>query len=126
LATNEVRQVTDAPGNDSWPAWSPDGSTIAFTSQRDDCRFAPATTECWRDQGGQDEHHDIWTIRPDGSGLRRVSPEHAQFVAWSPDGDYLLVSGQALYVLRPDGTGRLELRTPEIPRALGGIPDWTR
>ena len=124
LATNEVHQLTDSPGSDGWPAWSPDGSTIAFTSERDDCRYAAADApECWRLEGN-DEHHDIWTIRPDGTGLRRVSPEIGQFVTWSPDGRYLLISGHALFVVRPDGTGRLELRTPEIPRALGGIPDW--
>ena len=67
----------------------------------------------------------VWTIHPDGTGLRRVSPEHAQFVAWSPDGQFLLLSGYALFVVRPDGTGRLEVRTPSLPRALGGIPDWT-
>jgi hypothetical protein len=40
------------------------------------------------------------------------------------DGRYLLISAYALYVVRPDGTGRLEIRTPDIPRAIGGIPDW--
>jgi len=61
---------------------------------------------------------------PDGTDLRRVSPETGQFVAWSPDGRYLLVSGRALYVIRPAGTGRLELRADGIDRPLGGIPDW--
>ena len=126
LATNAVRQLTDSPGHDGWPVWSPDGSTIAFSSERDDCRYVPVTaSECWREDGGG-EHHDVWTIRPDGTGLRRVSPEQGQFVAWSPDSRHVLVSGYALYVVRPDGTGRLELRTPALPRPLGGIPDWRR
>ena len=123
LATAEVTQLTDSPGQDGWPAWSPDGSTIAFTSERDDCRFAPRTQECWRGDV-DDEHHDIWIMDADGSNPRRVTPESGQFVTWSPDGNYLLVSGRALYVVRPDGTGRLEIRTPDIPLALGGIPDW--
>jgi hypothetical protein len=58
------------------------------------------------------------------SDQRRVTSEAGQFVAWSPDGRYLLVSGRALYVVRPDGTGRLELRTDGIAHALGGIPGW--
>lgn len=58
------------------------------------------------------------------ANLRRVSTEFGQFVAWSPDGRYLLISGYALYVVRPDGTGRLELRADGMRRALGGIPDW--
>lgn len=123
LATGNVAQLTDSPGQDAWTAWSPDGSTIAFMSVRDDCRFAPLTQECWEGDV-DDEYHDIWTIRPDGTDLRRVTPELGQFVTWSPDGQYLLISGHALFVVRPDGTGRLEIRTPEVPLALGGIPDW--
>lgn len=124
LASGAVTQLTTAPGNDSWPAWSPDGSTIAFSSHRDDCRIAPPDQECWRDDTPEDEHSDIWLISPDGSNLRRVNGENGQFVTWSPDSRYLLVSGRALYVVRPDGTGRLELRAEGIDRALGGIPDW--
>jgi Tol biopolymer transport system component len=123
LASGAVEQLTDGPGNDGWPVWSSDGSTIAFTSERDDCRYAPSDAECWRD-GPDDEHRDVWLMDADGSNERRVSPETGQFVAWSPDGAYLLVSGRALYVVRPDGTGRLELRADGIDRPLGGIPDW--
>ena len=123
LATGVVTQLTDSPGHDGWPAWSPDGTTIAFTSVRDDCGFAPPSAECWR-TGDIGEHYDIWTIDADGSNLRRVTPEFGQFVAWSPDGRYLLISGYALYVVRPDGTGRRELRSADAARALGGIPDW--
>ena len=123
LDTNVVTKLTDSPGHDAWPAWSPDGSTIAFSSVRNDCAFARADAECWR-TGDIGEHFDVWSVRPDGSGLRRVTPEFGQFMAWSPDGSYLLISGFALFVVRPDGTGRLEVRTPALPRALGGIPDW--
>jgi Tol biopolymer transport system component len=124
LASGVVKQLTTSPGHDGWPAWSPDGSTIAFTSVRDDCGFAPQDAECWR-SGDIGEHFDIWTIGADGSNLRHVRPEFGQFVAWSPDGRYLLISGYALFVVRPDGSGRLEIRTPGLSRALGGIPDWS-
>ena len=63
-------------------------------------------------------------MNADGTGQRKLNAEQAQFVAWSPDSEHLLVSGHALYVVRPDGTGRLELRADGIDRALGGIPDW--
>ena len=66
----------------------------------------------------------MWLIDPDGSNLRRATPESGQFVGWSPDSRHLLVSGRALYVIRPDGTGRLELRAEGIDHPLGGIPDW--
>ena len=51
-----------------------------------------------------------------------MSPESGQFVAWSPDGRYLLISGHALYVVRPDGTGRLELRADGIDLAARRHP----
>lgn len=124
LASGAVTRLTESPGHDAWPVWSPDGSTIAFKSVRDDCRIAPRDQECWRGDGPDDEHEDIWLIQADGKNSRRVTPEFGQFVAWSPDGDYLLISGHGLFVVRPDGTGRLELRSREMPGALGGIPDW--
>ena len=120
LETGAARRLTRAPGSDGWPAWSPDGSTIAFASERDDCLHAPKTGPCWIDPGGEPgERHDIWLMGADGSNPRRVTPEFGQFVAWSPDGEYLLVSGSSLYVIRPDGTGRVDV----LPRS-GGIPDW--
>ena len=124
VATRRTTQLTDSPGGDGWPVWSPDGSTIAFSSERDDCAFKPDDQECWQTGEPRDYHRDIWLMDPDGSNLRRVSTETAQFVAWSSDGRYLLVSGRALYVVRPDGTGRSELRANGIDHALGGIPDW--
>ena len=123
LTSGAVEKLTDAPADDGWPVWSPDGASIAFTSERDDCRFQPLDQECWIDPEG-DEHRDVWMIGADGSNLRHVTSETGQFVAWSPDSRYLLMSGRELYVVRPDGTGRLELRAEGMDHALGGIPDW--
>jgi len=124
IATGTTRQLTDGPGDDGWPVWSPDGSTIAFTSERDDCSLLPPAQECWQTDEPDDQHRDVWLMNADGSNQRRVTSETGQFVAWSPDGRYLLVSGRALYVIRTDGTGRLELRADGIDLPLGGIPDW--
>jgi Tol biopolymer transport system component len=124
LATGATERLTDHPGDDSWAVWSPDGASIAFSSERDDCRHRGAAEECWLTGEPDDEYRDVWLMDADGSNQRRVTSETGQFVAWSPDGAYLLVSGRALYVVRPDGTGRLELRADGIDHALGGIPDW--
>jgi Tol biopolymer transport system component len=124
LATGERTQLTTTRGSDSWPVWAPDGTTIAFSSERDDCAFvARDANECWM-EGEDGEYHTIWLMDADGTNQRRVTTEYGHFVAWSPDGRFLLISGRALYVVRPDGTGRLELRAEGIGHALGGIPDW--
>jgi Tol biopolymer transport system component len=103
--------------------WSPDGATIAFTSERDDCLFTQPGESCWRgDEPG--EHRDVWLMDIDGTDQRRVTPESGQFVAWSPDGRYLLVSGRTLFVIRPDGTGRSAIEVEGLPYPPGGIPDW--
>jgi len=124
IATGKTVRLTDSRGDDGWPVWSPDGKTIAFTTERDDCVFAPRDGECWR-TGEPGEHRDVWLMNPDGTDQRRVSPEHGQFVSWSPDGSFLLVSGHTLFVVRPDGTGRREIRAEGLPYPPGGIPDWT-
>jgi Tol biopolymer transport system component/predicted Ser/Thr protein kinase len=65
----ELRQLTNDPFKDRLPRWSPDGTQIAFYSNRN---------------GG----YAIWTIHPDGSGLQKRTEEGtvAPFPVWSPDG----------------------------------------
>ena len=75
-------------------------------------------------------------MNADGTDQRRVTPEVGQFVAWSPDGRYLLISGHTLFVVRPDGTGRTEIHPPGAAAAAGrhprlgalkpGLPVWAR
>lgn len=123
LASGEVTQLTEAPGDDGWPVWSPDGEWIAFTTERDDCLLAPPDQDCWvGDDPG--EHRTVWLMRPDGSEQHRVTPESGQFLAWAPDSQHLLVSGRTLFVVRLDGTGRLEFWPEGLTLPPGGIPDW--
>ena len=65
--TGQTR-LTRSPDQDFQPAWSPDGSKIAFLSRR---------------HGFFD---DIYVMNPDGSGTARLthSPYHVQNPDWQP------------------------------------------
>ena len=92
----------------SWPAWSPDGTRLAFSSVRGD---------------------GLWTMNADGTGLRRVttSPTIDIQPAWSPDGRRLAfartVPGSAtdIFVVGVDGRG---LRRVTWNRGQDAEPDW--
>lgn len=64
-----VRRLTTSPGIDTEPAFSPDGSKIAFASTR----------------AG---NLDIWVMNADGSNPQRLTSSafHETEPAWSPDG----------------------------------------
>lgn len=73
----------------------------------------------------------LFVIRPDGSGLRQLTPEgtKAWSYAWSPNGRLIayLDQHQSLWLVRPDGRGRRRL--PDLPpriAALSWSPDGTR
>jgi TolB protein len=81
VKTKEAHPLTSGQGGDFRPAWSPDGKWIAFSSDRESS--LPYAKGRW-------EHlHivDIYLIRPDGSGLKRIS-KHGDFCGspkWSRD-----------------------------------------
>lgn len=70
----EARVLTQGPAFDIQPRFSPDGSRIAFTS----------------DRGGGD---NLWTMSIAGDDFQQVTSEDFRLVngpAWTPDGQYLL------------------------------------
>jgi hypothetical protein len=64
---SDVRRLTDSPGLDEGPVWSPDGTKIAFCSARD----------------GQQE---IYVMNADGSDQRRLTsnPSRDESPDWQP------------------------------------------
>jgi Tol biopolymer transport system component len=74
----EYRRVTDDAFRDRGPMWSPDGTRIAFYS----------------DRSGE---YELWTIRPDGSGLVQITQGAgtAGWPVWSPDGARIAFGGAA-------------------------------
>jgi Tol biopolymer transport system component len=74
LSTKQVYQLAEPNVEGIAPAWSPDGSVIAFYWPNEDTGEA------------------IYLINPDGTNLRRLTNEPAYYPVWSPDGRYMAVS----------------------------------
>jgi TolB protein len=88
------------------PDFSPGGRRIVFE----------------RGFGQRDSAYDLYVIRTDGTGLRRVfdsDTEHPRDPAYSPDGTKIVFEyGDEIATVRPDGTGFDVLRA-------GSNPDWS-
>jgi TolB protein len=114
---SDVRQLTvppeppesERPASDQTPDWSPNGEQIAFE----------------RAYRGR---RDIYAIRSDGSGIRRLTKEAGQhiFPAWSPNGRRIVFvtlryQKREIDVMNADGTQQKRLST-----GLGEYvhPDW--
>jgi endonuclease YncB( thermonuclease family) len=95
-------RLTTIAGADDEPAWSPDGSRIAFTSER----------------GGSP---DVWVMNADGSGAVQLTgaPGEDRDPAWSPDGTRLAFTSDRdgdddVYVMNADGSGQTNVTNTGI------------
>lgn len=125
---SQARRLTSNPfpgqGGDTDPNVSPDGRTVSFV------RISEF-----------DDQQALFSVRLDGSHLRRLLPYAADVAVkqdWSPDGKHLVVSVNAnegsrphasanVVILRPDGSHRRRLthfRGREVNALVGGFsPD---
>ena len=87
LASKGLRNLTSHPGGDYRPAWSPDGQWLAFTSDRDSSG-ARAKTPTSSTGFSPPQETELYLIRPDGTGLRRLTATDGSVgsATWSPDG----------------------------------------
>jgi Tol biopolymer transport system component len=106
LKTRKIRVLTQ--GLDNLPDWSPDGKRIVFTRR------------------GADDNYDVYTIRPDGTGLFRCTshPSSDAHAVWTADGRIMWSGSQAgfrdeaalydqtfqqygqIYIMNADGTDK--------------------
>jgi Tol biopolymer transport system component len=117
LDGTDLRQLTKSPGADFDPSWSPDGTHIAFRSER----------------SGDSE---IWMMNADGSDQHRLAAGLSP--AWSPDSSKIAYAGpgtilcppippgpglecSGLSIMNADGSGQ-----HRVPNTVGGeYPTWS-
>jgi Tol biopolymer transport system component len=103
---DNLRALTSGP-NDFNPAWSPDGTKLAFQSDR-----------------GQTNDWDIYAVNWDGSGLTRLTsgPETDQEPAWSPDGTKIaFLRNGSIHVMTAGG----DSVTPLSFAGYDSHPSWS-
>jgi Tol biopolymer transport system component/imidazolonepropionase-like amidohydrolase len=109
-----AKALTRGPAFDSHPRFSPDGKTIAFTS----------------DRSGID---NVWLMDADGKQARAVTSEKDAFVrsaVWTPDGQYLIARKEdgkragippvELWIYHREGGGGIKLTSSDDLNNAGG------
>ncbi len=108
--------ISNSGGNDTNPAWSPDGTRIAFST--------PYKTGI-----------GIAVMNADGSGIQVLTTEDSPLnyaPAWSPDGSrivFVYSSGDGIDIINADGSGRQRLVTRIAGESYGHLswsPDGSR
>lgn len=107
-------RLTENPGEDFSPTWSPDGMRLAFVSTRDG-------------------NAEIYVMNADGTGQTRLTDNAASDISpvWSPNGFQIgFVSNRdgndEIYLMNPDGTNQTNLtQNPADDFSFAFSPDGT-
>lgn len=86
-------KITNNPADDWDPAWSPDGSQVAFISNR---------------ENGKESGQFIYVMNADGNGVRQLSLENeSKWPDWSHDGSRITYTHKGdIHVMNADGNGQ--------------------
>jgi Tol biopolymer transport system component len=106
------KQLTDNDAIDDMPAWSADGTTLVFTSNR-----------------RQIDHFEIFTMNSDGGGVKRLTNSQwdDNSPSFSPDGSKIVFASDRsgifqVYVMNSDGSGQTPLTEDSYS---SGSPEWS-
>lgn len=97
------RKVTDLPGDEWYPSWSPDGRRIAFAYH-------------FHEAGGQSIDH-IYVVDIDGKNLHQLVTFPSSYPSWSPDGRRIAFS------MIGEGISVIDVDRKNIHKLAGG-PGW--
>jgi dipeptidyl aminopeptidase/acylaminoacyl peptidase len=111
VETGQIRELTNTPKLRNWGGiWSPDGSLIAFLSQRSG-------------------YNEVWLVQPDGSNLRQLSHAGADVadLEWSPDGTQIActVNRQGAFDLALLAVGSGDVRFLRTENGYHAWPQWS-
>ena len=129
------RRLTDADGSDLVPAWSPDGSKIAFVSNRVVYDGSSLSSQKSRD------NFNVYVMDADGSNVRSLAPgvflrtnrylagnpyevTPPELPVWSSNGQLAFGSGTSLYTGHPEKSGAVSLGLASAEPAWSPDGEW--
>ncbi len=112
---DQLHRITGGLGDDFSPAYSPDGTRIAFVSNRD-------------------ANFEVYVVNADGTELERLTttPANEGEPSWTPDGRQIVYHSDAggvlqVWIMSADGSGQRQLTTSEAVNLQPTVsPDGSR